>query len=103
MISKALMQLTLYLICMVELTRDVALKMYELMVKIRYFEDTIRKWYWEGKAPIFDIGSGPIPGEMHLAAGQEPASVGVMIHLTPADAVFATHRLTMWPSPRVLT
>ncbi|MGC8607387.1 MAG: alpha-ketoacid dehydrogenase subunit alpha/beta [Vulcanisaeta sp.] len=77
---------------MVELTRDVALKMYELMIKIRYFEDTMRKWYWEGKAPIFDIGSGPIPGEMHLAAGQEPASVGVMIHLTPADAVFATHR-----------
>ncbi|MFP3303206.1 MAG: dehydrogenase E1 component subunit alpha/beta [Caldivirga sp.] len=77
---------------MVELSRDVALKMYELMVKIRYFEDTMRKWYWEGKAPIFDIGAGPIPGEMHLAAGQEPAAVGVMIHLNPSDAVFATHR-----------
>jgi len=77
---------------MVELSRDVALKMYELMVKIRYFEDTMRKWYWEGKTPIFDIGAGPIPGEMHLAAGQEPAAVGVMIHLNPSDAVFATHR-----------
>ncbi len=77
---------------MVELSRDVALKMYELMVKIRYFEDTMRKWYWEGKTPIFDIGAGPIPGEMHLAAGQEPAAVGVMIHLNTSDAVFATHR-----------
>jgi len=77
---------------MVELSRDVALKMYELMVKIRYFEDTMRKWYWEGKTPIFDIGAGPVPGEMHLAAGQEPAAVGVMIHLNPSDAVFATHR-----------
>jgi 2-oxoisovalerate dehydrogenase E1 component len=76
----------------VELSRDVALKMYELMVKIRYFEDTMRKWYWEGKTPIFDIGAGPIPGEMHLAAGQEPAAVGVMIHLNTSDAVFATHR-----------
>ncbi|PNV79089.1 MAG: pyruvate dehydrogenase (acetyl-transferring) E1 component subunit alpha, partial [Fervidicoccus sp.] len=58
---------------MVELNREVALKMYKDMIKIRYFEDTIRRYYYEGKQPIFNIAAGPIPGEMHLAAGQEPA------------------------------
>jgi TPP-dependent pyruvate/acetoin dehydrogenase alpha subunit len=77
---------------MVELTRDVALKMYELMWKIRLFEEKIREAYYEGKQPLFNIAAGPIPGEMHLAAGQEPAAVGMMIHLRPEDVVVGTHR-----------
>jgi pyruvate dehydrogenase E1 component alpha subunit len=40
----------------------------------------------------FDIASGPVPGEMHLAAGQEPVAVGVCAHLTDADTVVGTHR-----------
>ncbi len=77
---------------MVKLTRDVALKMYELMWKIRLFEEKIREAYYEGKQPLFNIAAGPIPGEMHLAAGQEPAAVGMMIHLRPEDVVEGTHR-----------
>jgi acetoin:2,6-dichlorophenolindophenol oxidoreductase subunit alpha len=53
----------------------------------------------EGKLPphiqkglAFDIGAGPVPGEMHLAAGQEPVAVGVCAHLRADDTVVATHR-----------
>ena len=55
--------------------------------------------YMEGKLPpaiqkglAFDIGAGPVPGEMHLAAGQEPVAVGVCAHLTDDDTVVGTHR-----------
>ncbi len=48
--------------------------------------------YTEGKSPLFSIAAGPVPGEMHLAAGQEPVAVGVITHLRPDDAVTAPHR-----------
>ncbi|MFQ5968455.1 MAG: thiamine pyrophosphate-dependent dehydrogenase E1 component subunit alpha [Acidimicrobiia bacterium] len=66
--------------------------MYSTMVKIRYFEERLREIYTEGKAPVFDIAAGTVPGEMHLAAGQEPVAVGVMPHLKEGDAITATHR-----------
>lgn len=73
--------------------------MYETMVKIRNYEETMAKIYLEGKLPphiqkglAFDIGSGPVPGEMHLAAGQEPVAVGVCAHLRNEDTVVGTHR-----------
>jgi pyruvate dehydrogenase E1 component alpha subunit len=73
--------------------------MYETMLVIREYEETMAKVYLEGKLPpaiqkglAFDIGSGPVPGEMHLASGQEPVAVGVCAHLTPADTVVGTHR-----------
>jgi len=68
------------------------LEMHHQMVRIRIFEETIQKIYMEGKTPAFDIAAGPIPGEMHLALGQEPVAAGVCIHLRPSDAVTATHR-----------
>jgi pyruvate dehydrogenase E1 component alpha subunit len=66
--------------------------MYETMEKARYYEDTMAAVYMEGKSPKFDIGAGTIPGEMHLAAGQEPCAAGVCVHLKTEDAVTATHR-----------
>ena len=66
--------------------------MYETMVKIRRFEERIRELYFEDKLPAFDIAAGLIPGEMHLAAGQEPVAVGVRPHLKAGDAITATHR-----------
>ena len=66
--------------------------MHHQMVRIRLFEETIQKAYFEGKTPAFDIAAGTIPGEMHLAAGQEPVAAGVCAHLRPSDAVTATHR-----------
>ena len=73
--------------------------MYETMVLIREYEDFLAMAYFEDKLPpkiqkglAFDIGAGPIPGEMHLSAGQEPAAVGVCAHLTKEDSVWGSHR-----------
>ncbi|WP_027415949.1 thiamine pyrophosphate-dependent dehydrogenase E1 component subunit alpha [Aneurinibacillus terranovensis] len=66
--------------------------MYETMYKIRYYEETMVQAYTEGKQPVFNIGSGPVPGEMHLAPGQEPAAVGICAHLRPEDTVASPHR-----------
>ena len=66
--------------------------MYRAMKKSRYFEERIEKAYLEGKQPIFNIGAGPIPGEMHLSNGQEPSAAGMIVHLTKNDTVSATHR-----------
>jgi pyruvate dehydrogenase E1 component alpha subunit len=48
--------------------------------------------YFADKLPAFDIAAGLIPGEMHLAAGQEPVAVGMRPHLKDGDAITATHR-----------
>lgn len=73
--------------------------MYEKMIEIREYEETMVRVYMEGKLPphiqkglAFDIGSGPVPGEMHLSAGQEPVAVGVCAHLTDNDTVVGAHR-----------
>ena len=73
--------------------------MYETMVVIRVYEETLAQVYLEGKLPphiqkglAFDIASGPVPGEMHLSAGQEPVAVGVCAHLGDEDTVVGTHR-----------
>ena len=73
-------------------TKAQLLWMYGTMAKARYYEDTMAAAYMEGKTPKFDIGAGPVPGEMHLAAGQEPCAAGVCVHLHPEDTVTATHR-----------
>lgn len=78
---------------------DQLLWMYEAMLVIRDFEERMVNIYLEGKLPpdiqrglAFDIGGGPVPGEMHLAAGQEPVAVGVCAHLRDDDTVVGTHR-----------
>jgi acetoin:2,6-dichlorophenolindophenol oxidoreductase subunit alpha len=67
-------------------------ELYRQMVLIRSFEEAILRDYHADKKPAFDIGAGLIPGEMHLAAGQEPVAAGLCAHLTTDDAVTATHR-----------
>jgi TPP-dependent pyruvate/acetoin dehydrogenase alpha subunit len=71
---------------------QLTLDLYRTMVLIRTFEEAILREYHADKKPVFDIGAGQIPGEMHLAAGQEPVAAGVCAHLTTDDAVTATHR-----------
>lgn len=66
--------------------------LYAEMVLIRTYEEAMLREYHADKSPGFDIGAGLVPGEMHLSAGQEPVAAGVMAHLTPNDAVTATHR-----------
>jgi TPP-dependent pyruvate/acetoin dehydrogenase alpha subunit len=66
--------------------------MYATMLKSRLFDDAVFEAYWEGKKPVFHMGKGPLPGEMHQSFGQEPTAVGVVAHLGPDDAVGAGHR-----------
>ena len=66
--------------------------MYENMVTARYYEERLQEEYLEGKQPAFDISAGPIPGELHLAAGQEASGAGVCEHLRDDDTVTAPHR-----------
>jgi len=66
--------------------------LYTDMVTARYYEERLQEEYLEGKQPAFDISAGPIPGELHLAAGQEAAAVGVCHHLRDDDVVTAPHR-----------
>lgn len=73
-------------------SRDQLVNFYRTMSKIRLYEETLREAYKEGKSPLFSIAAGPIPGEMHLAAGQEPVAVGVCAHLRPDDTITAPHR-----------
>ncbi|NMF87228.1 thiamine pyrophosphate-dependent dehydrogenase E1 component subunit alpha [Aromatoleum petrolei] len=80
-------------------TAEQLLWMYEKMIEIREYEETMARVYLEGKLPpkiqkglAFDIGAGPVPGEMHLAAGQEPVAVGVCAHLRADDTVVGAHR-----------
>jgi pyruvate dehydrogenase E1 component alpha subunit len=66
--------------------------MYKNMVTARYYEERLQEEYLEGKQPAFDISAGPIPGELHLAAGHEASGAGVCIHLQDDDTVTAPHR-----------
>ncbi|MFB6267932.1 MAG: thiamine pyrophosphate-dependent dehydrogenase E1 component subunit alpha [Halodesulfurarchaeum sp.] len=66
--------------------------MYEWMVTARYYEERLQEEYLEGKQPQFDISAGPIPGELHLAAGHEASAAGVVAHLRDDDTVTAPHR-----------
>jgi TPP-dependent pyruvate/acetoin dehydrogenase alpha subunit len=66
--------------------------LYTDMVTARCYEERLQEEYLEGKQPAFDISAGPIPGELHLAAGQEAAAVGVCHHLREDDVVTAPHR-----------
>lgn len=74
------------------LNKETVLSMYRTMWTIRLFEERMAEIYLEGKTPAFDIGSGPVPGEMHLSAGQEPVAVGACAHLRTDDTVVGTHR-----------
>ncbi|TYP98979.1 pyruvate dehydrogenase E1 component alpha subunit [Tenacibaculum adriaticum] len=65
---------------------------YRAMKTSRYFEEKMEKAYLEGKQPVFNIGAGPVLGEMHLSNGQEPAAASMIVHLTKNDTVTATHR-----------
>ncbi|WP_255194555.1 thiamine pyrophosphate-dependent dehydrogenase E1 component subunit alpha [Natronobeatus ordinarius] len=66
--------------------------MYEEMVTARHYEERLQEEYLEGKQPAFDISAGPIPGELHLAAGHEASGAGVCAHLRDDDTVTAPHR-----------
>mgnify|MGYP001566607385 CR=1 FL=1 len=73
-------------------TDQMRLNFYKQMVRIRTYEEMIKRDYHADKTPAWDIGVGLIPGEMHLSAGQEPVAVGLCANLRNDDAMTAPHR-----------
>lgn len=65
-----------------KLSKDIKLKMYEDMLKIRYFEDTAEELFKEGL----------IRGPMHLYTGEEAVAVGACTALRKDDYITSTHR-----------
>ncbi|CAI8882311.1 Acetoin:2,6-dichlorophenolindophenol oxidoreductase subunit alpha [Pseudomonas jessenii] len=58
------------------------LEAYRAMQTIRVFEERI----------MIEMGTGDIPGNTHLYAGQEASAVGVCMHLSDEDYISSTHR-----------
>jgi pyruvate dehydrogenase E1 component alpha subunit len=55
---------------------------YRQMAMIRAFEERVN----------LEMGTGEIPGAVHLYAGQEASAVGICMHLTAKDRIASTHR-----------
>jgi len=64
------------------LDKEKVLKMYQDMLKIRYFENKITYLY----------SRGLMPGLAHLYIGEEAIAVGVCTNLTKRDFAISTHR-----------
>jgi len=65
-----------------DLGKENILKMYQDMLKIRYFENKITGLY----------SKGLMPGLAHLYIGEEAVAVGVCANLTKLDFAVSTHR-----------
>lgn len=65
-----------------DLSKDRILSLYRMMQIIRQTEEGLAKQY----------ANGLIHGACHTYVGEEAVATGVSAHLTPADAVFSTHR-----------
>ena len=63
-------------------SQEQLLKMYQLMVTIRHFENRLYKLFLQGL----------VPGTLHQYQGQEAVAVGVCTALQPDDIIFSTHR-----------
>jgi len=64
------------------LGREGLLNAYRTMRRIRAFEERVH----------LEFDTGDIPGFVHLSAGQEAATTGIMLHLDDRDRVASTHR-----------
>ena len=62
--------------------RELALHLYQVMLRIRTFEEAVGKWFYRGK----------IPGFVHLYIGEEAIATGVCVTLRPEDCIGSTHR-----------
>ena len=63
-------------------SKDLMLRMYRQMLRIRQFEETVNRLFLEGR----------MPGTLHLYIGQEACAVGVCEALRPGDWTASTHR-----------
>ena len=63
-------------------TPENLLSLYEMLYRIRLFEDVVTKMYSEGE----------IPGFCHTYQGEEPVAVGACAALESEDVIYSTHR-----------
>jgi len=75
-----------------ELDRDRLVWMYEQMLRIREFEERVKRTFVEHP--------GVIRGHTHLADGAEASIVGSIATLGPKDQFFATYRCHGYPLAR---
>lgn len=64
------------------ISREVALQLYETMLRIRKFEEAVVDLYARGK----------IPGFLHTYIGEEAVAAGVCANLRLDDKIISTHR-----------
>jgi acetoin:2,6-dichlorophenolindophenol oxidoreductase subunit alpha len=64
------------------ITNEKYILMYELMLKIRFFEERVKDLF----------ASGEMPGFVHLYLGQEAVAAGACAPLNPGDYITSTHR-----------
>ena len=65
-----------------QLARADLINAYRTMRLIRSFEDRL----------ALEVGTGDVPGTVHLYAGQEASATGICMHLTDRDFISSTHR-----------
>jgi pyruvate dehydrogenase E1 component alpha subunit len=65
-----------------ELTDEALRALYEIMLRIRVFEENAGRL----------VEAGEIPGALHMYVGEEAIAAGVMAHLTDQDQITSTHR-----------
>jgi TPP-dependent pyruvate/acetoin dehydrogenase alpha subunit len=65
-----------------ELSKEVALELYERMLLIRHFEERVSEVFAKGR----------VPGFVHLYIGEESVAVGVCSMLRKDDFITSTHR-----------
>lgn len=65
-----------------EYSKEQLANFYETMVKIRFFEEKVEKFFLAGE----------IPGFVHLYIGEESIATGVCANLTKNDYIQSTHR-----------
>lgn len=65
-----------------EISKEVKLKLYENMLRDRYFEDQASENFY----------TGSVQGFVHLGQGEEAVPAGVCAHLTDADYLATYHR-----------
>lgn len=63
-------------------SKELLVNFYETMVKIRFFEEKVEKFFLAGE----------IPGFVHLYIGEESIATGVCANLTHKDYIQSTHR-----------
>ena len=64
------------------IAKEKLIDMYRTMVRIRVFEERVRK----------EFAAGNIPGFVHLYSGEEAVAVGACANLRPGDYITSTHR-----------